>query len=87
MTDTRKKHYKECTDEIFLLYECFQESGFDKDQAFGLVSIYVRQSMFDNIADYKELRRRQKREIVNQFNKNISEKMNKKTMGEQVCGT
>ena len=61
--DNKRKCYKACTDEIFILYECFKDSGFTEDQAFELANIYVRQSMFDNIISGCE-RKRSKTDIL-----------------------
>ena len=43
-----RNYDKECADRLYALYESFKESGFDSQQAFELVSSYVRQSFFDN---------------------------------------
>lgn len=45
----KKKGLKVVTDDIYLLYQSFVESGFSDDQAFELTNTYVRQTIFDNI--------------------------------------
>lgn len=49
MARSNKERYKQRTDDIFQLYECFKESGFTEEQAFELVNTYVRQTMFDSV--------------------------------------
>lgn len=47
--EAKKKSYKTCADELFLLREIFKESGFTDEEAFELITAYVRQSTFENI--------------------------------------
>lgn len=49
LSERIKQSYRKVTDNLFLLREAFKESGFTADEAFELVSAYVRQSTFDNI--------------------------------------
>ena len=47
--EAKKKSYKTCADELFLLREIFKESGFTDEEAFELITAYVRQTTFENI--------------------------------------
>lgn len=49
LREALKDSYKSFTDQIFILYECFKESGFKNEEAFELTECYVRQTMFDNV--------------------------------------
>ena len=57
-----KKSYRKVTDNIFLLREAFKKSGFTADEAFELVSAYVRQSAFENVL--REERRKVERSAL-----------------------
>ena len=46
--------YKEFTDEIYLLYKSFIESGFTDYQAYELTEAYTRQSIWDSMFDPKK---------------------------------
>ena len=46
--------YKEFTDEIYLLYKSFIESGFTDYQAYELTEAYTRQSILDSMFDSKK---------------------------------
>ena len=43
--------YKELTDQIYLLYKSFIESGFTDYQAYELTEAYTRQSIWDSMFD------------------------------------
>lgn len=42
-------NYKEFTDQIYLLYKSFIESGFTDYQAYELTEAYTRQSILDSM--------------------------------------
>lgn len=42
-------NYKKYTDEFYSLFKSFMDSGFSEDQAFELISNYVRQSVLENL--------------------------------------
>ena len=57
--------YKEFTDEIYLLYKSFIESGFTDYQAYELTEAYTRQSIADNMLASKK---RTRQEIYRDYN-------------------
>ena len=57
--------YKEFTDEIYILYQSFIESGFTDYQAYELTEAYTRQSIADNML---VLKKRTRQEIYRDYN-------------------
>ena len=57
--------YKEFTDEIYILYQSFIESGFTDYQAYELTEAYARQSIADNMLVSKK---RTRQEIYRDYN-------------------
>ena len=80
MTRSIKEQYKQLTDDIFQLYECFKRSGFTEEQAFELVNTYVRQTMFDNVMQSAAQKRPRNYDAIKQYINNIKkeEKENEK---------
>lgn len=77
--ETIKQHYKETTDQVFLLREAFKESGFTDEEAFVLTECYCRQTVLDNMARvskpevlerYKRLNQRRRELLNNEKEKN-----------------
>lgn len=58
--------FKEVTDQIYLLYKSFIESGFTDYQAYELTEAYTRQSIFDSmLASNKRIRQDVYRDYYN----------------------
>lgn len=51
--------YKEFTDQIYLLYKSFIESGFTDYQAYELTEAYTRQSILDSMFASKKRSRQE----------------------------
>ena len=51
--------YKEFTDEIYILYQSFIESGFTDYQAYELTEAYTRQSIADSMLASKKRSRQE----------------------------
>lgn len=56
--------YKEFTDQIYLLYKSFIESGFTDYQAYELTEAYTRQSIYDSMLVSKK---RTKQEVYRNY--------------------
>lgn len=71
MTRSIKEQYRQLTDDIFQLYECFKRSGFTEEQAFELVNTYVRQTMFDNAMQYAAQKRPRNYDAIKRYINNV----------------
>lgn len=56
--------YKDFTDQIYLLYKSFIESGFTDYQAYELTEAYTRQSIYDSMLVSKK---RTKQEVYRNY--------------------
>lgn len=65
--------YKEFTDEIYILYQSFIESGFTDYQAYELTEAYTRQSIADNMLVLKKRTRQEIYRDYNNLNRNYYE--------------
>jgi hypothetical protein len=79
--ETIKRHYKDTTDQLFLLREAFKESGFTDEEAFKLTENYVRHSIMD------DMRRNTKPEVLERYkriNQRRRELLNKENQNDQT---
>lgn len=65
--------YKEFTDEIYILYQSFIESGFTDYQAYELTEAYTRQSIADNMLVSKKRTRQEIYRAYNNLKRNYYE--------------
>lgn len=72
-----EEHYQKIADDIYSLYLSFYNAGFDNNQAFELVSHYLRQSVLDNIIK-EEITRQRDNDRLSRRNQELLNNLNNK---------
>lgn len=71
----REEYYQNIADDIYSLYMSFYNVGFDNNQAFELVSHYLRQSILDNIIK-EEITKQRDNDRLRRRNRELLDKLN-----------